>query len=143
MSKVKKNTSKELVLQLESSHISSAPNQHFFSLKVCITIFPLPLQKKEAPLPDMSKLFANVLSQWKIRRPFKKQSGVERLVDQRKQYSNSVSLLIGSCSVSQLMRHLHVCIFHLPWLKRHMISRRTIGISTAVVCLFKNCLGNN
>lgn len=41
------------------------------------------------------------------------------------------------------MRHLHFSIFHLLWPKRHVMRHCPGGISTAVIYLFKSCLGNN
>lgn len=85
-------------LQSENSHTSSNPiSSPSLKYATQFFLFLFKRRKPPPPPPSPSKLFANVLSQWKIQRLFKKQSGVERLVDQRKQYSYSVSSLIATC----------------------------------------------
>lgn len=111
-------------------------------------IFP-PSSSKEGSPPHSSslplslslhvQLFANVLSQWKIQRPFKEQSGVERWVDQKEAiFIQHVFTDRAPGCASWLMRHLHVHIFPL---ERHMILKCTIGISSTVICLFKKVFG--
>lgn len=105
--------------------------------RICATQFVLFLfKKKEAHFfPLYVQLFTNVLSQWKIQRTFKKQSGVERSVDQRKQYSYK-PVLPDSTRLCKSTHETSSCS-HFPHAlaQRHMICKCTIGISTAVVCL--------